>query len=231
MKTKDLKQSNAREISKMDFTDHVAGTTRCSCSTCQSSIRQTVGNASSIRFRSARMFGHEKNNTFSVLSKSWRRRSSLMGQFRQHERRSHCTATQPIFVRFANPLRSITSPIKKAITPQPKRHSLNLARGWANGEVPIVSKCHCEPNSSRASPTFAARNVRLVHCSSKKPKTWSVMPAGYIEPRKIVFHRQRVPHQTCGMNWRQELPEDSQILPRNPSRPSASSKNFLQPQQ
>jgi hypothetical protein len=26
-----------------------------------------------------------------------------------------------------------------------------------------------------------------------------VMPAGYIEPRKIVFHRRRVPHQTCGM--------------------------------
>jgi hypothetical protein len=27
-----------------------------------------------------------------------------------------------------------------------------------------------------------------------------VMPAGYIEPRKIVFHRRRVPHQTCGVN-------------------------------
>ena len=58
-----------------------------------------------------------------------------------------------------------------------------------------------------------------------------VMPAGYIEPRKIVFHRRRVPHQSCGMNWPQELPEHSQILPRKPSRPSASSKNFLQPQQ
>ena len=45
-----------------------------------------------------------------------------------------------------------------------------------------------------------------------------VMPAGYIEPRKIVFHRRRVPHQTCGMNWPQELPEHSQILPRKPSR-------------
>ena len=62
-------------------------------------------------------------------------------------------------------------------------------------------------------------------------KPGSVMPAGYIEPRKIVFHRQRVPHQTCDMNWRQELVGDSQILPRNPSRPSARSKNFLQPQQ
>jgi hypothetical protein len=59
----------------------------------------------------------------------------------------------------------------------------------------------------------------------------SVMPAGYIEPRKIVFHRRRMPHQTCGMNWPQELPEDSQIWPRKPSRPSASSKNSLQPQQ
>ena len=58
-----------------------------------------------------------------------------------------------------------------------------------------------------------------------------VMPAGYIEPRKIVFHRRRVPHQSCGMNWPQELPEHSQILPRKPSRPSASSKNSLQPQQ
>ena len=58
---------------KNGFTDHVAGTTRCSCSICRSSIRQRFGNASSIRFRSARMFGHEKNNIFSVLSQSWRR--------------------------------------------------------------------------------------------------------------------------------------------------------------
>jgi hypothetical protein len=57
-----------------------------------------------------------------------------------------------------------------------------------------------------------------------------VMPAGYIEPRKIVFHKRRVPHPSCGMNWPQELPEHSQILPRKPSRPSASS-NSLQPQQ
>ena len=64
-------------------------------------------------------------------SGSW---SSLMGQSRQHERRSRTApATQPIFVRFANPVRSIPSPSKKAITQQPKRHSLNLARGWANG--------------------------------------------------------------------------------------------------
>jgi hypothetical protein len=40
-----------------------------------------------------------------------------------------------------------------------------------------------------------------------------------------------VPHQTCGMNWPQELSEDSQIWPRKLSRPSASSKNSLQPQQ
>jgi hypothetical protein len=59
----------------------------------------------------------------------------------------------------------------------------------------------------------------------------SVMPVGYIEPRKIVFHRRRVPHQTCGMNWPQELPEDSQILPRKPSPLPAISKNSLQPQQ
>ncbi len=58
-----------------------------------------------------------------------------------------------------------------------------------------------------------------------------VMPAGYIEPRKIVFHRRRVSHQTCGMNWPQELPEHSQILPRKPSPRSRRSKKFLQPQQ
>ena len=59
---------------------------------------------------------------------------SLMGQSRQHERRSRTApVTQPIFVRFANPVRSIPSPGKKPITQQPKRHSLNLARGWANG--------------------------------------------------------------------------------------------------
>jgi hypothetical protein len=45
-----------------------------------------------------------------------------------------------------------------------------------------------------------------------------VMPAGYIEPRKIVFHRRRVPHQTRDMNWPQELAEDSQIWPRKPAR-------------
>jgi hypothetical protein len=58
-----------------------------------------------------------------------------------------------------------------------------------------------------------------------------VMPAGYIEPRKIVFHRRRVMHQSWGMNWPQELPEQSQILPRKPSPPSAISKNSPQPQQ
>jgi hypothetical protein len=43
---------------------------RCSCSICRSSIRQRFGRASSIRFRSARMFDYEKNNTSSLLSKS-----------------------------------------------------------------------------------------------------------------------------------------------------------------
>jgi hypothetical protein len=67
--------------------------------------------------------------------------------------------------------------------------------------------------------------------AQSKVEPASVMPAGYIEPRKIVFHRRRVPHQTCGMNWPQELPEHSQILPRKPSPASASSKKFLHPQQ
>jgi hypothetical protein len=58
---------------KNGFTDDVAGTTRCSCSTCRSLIRQKFGNASSIRFHSARTFGYETNNIFSVLSQSRRR--------------------------------------------------------------------------------------------------------------------------------------------------------------
>ena len=47
-----------------------APATRCSCSTCRSLIRQKFGNASSIRFHSARTFGYETNNIFSVLSQS-----------------------------------------------------------------------------------------------------------------------------------------------------------------
>ena len=62
-----------QQISKTLSPTTSSGTIRCSCSTCQFSIPQTVGNASSIRFRSARMFGHEENNIFSVLSQSPRR--------------------------------------------------------------------------------------------------------------------------------------------------------------
>ncbi len=72
MKAKNLKRSDAADL-KNGFTDHVAGTVRCSCSTCRSSIWQRVGNASSIRFHSARTFGYETNNIFSVLSQSRRR--------------------------------------------------------------------------------------------------------------------------------------------------------------
>jgi hypothetical protein len=62
MKAKNLKRSDAADL-KNGFTDHVAGTVRCSCSTCRSSIWQRVGNASSIRFHSAGVFGM-KRTTF-----------------------------------------------------------------------------------------------------------------------------------------------------------------------
>src|SRR4029453_16800258 len=149
MKAKNLKRSDAAD-NKTGFPAHVAGTVRCSCSTCRSSIWQRVGNASSIRFHSVGSVWYEKNNIFSVLSQSRRGGRETFG-------------------------------------------------------LCIVAQRNVEPD-------------------------W-VMPAGYIEPRKIVFHRRRVPHQTCGMNWQQELPEDSQIWPRKPSRPSASCKSSLQPQQ
>ena len=130
--------------------DHAdAHTIRCSCSTCRSSIWQRVGNASSIRFHSAGVFGMK--------------RTTFLAFFLSH------------------------------------------GGGRETFGLCIVAQRKVEPAS--------------------------VMPAGYIEPRKIVFHRRRVPHQTCGMNWSQELPEDSQIWPRKPSRPSASLKNSLQPQQ
>jgi hypothetical protein len=47
------------------FTGYVVDTIQCSCSTCRSSIRQTFGNASSSRFRSATTFGSEEMNTTS----------------------------------------------------------------------------------------------------------------------------------------------------------------------
>ena len=67
---------------------------------------------------------------FPSHSGSW---SSLMGQSSQHERRSWTApATHRIFVRVTNRFRSITSAGKKAITRQPKHHSLDLARSGAS---------------------------------------------------------------------------------------------------
>ena len=118
MKTKDLKQSNAsrsqkwlhrprrrhdprvarppslfidlvwlRRITLVEQAAAEGGlATRCLCSTCQFSIRQAVGNASSIRIHSARMFGYEKNNIFSVLSQSRRRARNV--------RLVHCSSKQ-----------------------------------------------------------------------------------------------------------------------------------------
>ena len=68
-----LRRARRARLTSDGFTGHVAGTTRCSCSTCGSLIRQRFGNASSIRFHSARTFGYETNNIFSVLSQSRRR--------------------------------------------------------------------------------------------------------------------------------------------------------------
>jgi hypothetical protein len=78
---------------------------------------------------------------FPSHSGSW---SSLMAQSRQHERGFRTApATHWIFVRLAIRLRSIIWASKKATTRQPKRHSLNLARGGASGggahraEIPL----------------------------------------------------------------------------------------------
>jgi hypothetical protein len=51
------------------------------------------------------------------------------------------------------------------------------------------------------------------------------MPAGYQEPRKMVFHMQLPPHETCGMNRLQESREHSQISPRKSPGAPASFKN------
>jgi hypothetical protein len=107
---------------------------------------------------------------FPSHSGSW---SSLMGQSRQHERRFWTApATHPIFVRLANRLRSITWASKKAITRQPRRHSLNRAPGGASGggahraEMPLRT----EQVASFADVCCAKRsNFGL---SSTKPGTW-----------------------------------------------------------
>jgi hypothetical protein len=45
------------------------------------------------------------------------------------------------------------------------------------------------------------------------------MFARHIKPKKIVFHTRPERHETGGMN-RQKIAEDSQVLPRKPSRSS-----------
>jgi hypothetical protein len=57
------------------------------------------------------------------------------------------------------------------------------------------------------------------------------MPAGYQEPRKMVFHMQLVPHKTYGMNRLQESREYSQISPRKSKQAPASFKNSLEREQ
>jgi hypothetical protein len=49
------------------------------------------------------------------------------------------------------------------------------------------------------------RNYRLL---SQPNGAWTpgpIMPAGYIKPKKIVFHSRLLPHETCRMNRVQHL--------------------------
>jgi hypothetical protein len=63
-------------------------------------------------------------------------RWSLMGPVRQQERRCRTAPrTHGMFVRLARRLRSITSASKKRVRPQSKRHSLDIARQAASGQV------------------------------------------------------------------------------------------------
>ena len=77
-----------------------------------------------------------KRETLAALfpSHSGGRLSSLIDPFRQDEPRFRTApATHCIFMRLANRLRSIIWCSKKAITRQPKHHSLNRAPGGASG--------------------------------------------------------------------------------------------------
>ena len=64
-----------------------------------------------------------------------------------------------------------------------------------------------------------------------KPGTWRVMPAGYIEPKKIVFHGRRLPHELRGMNQLKESHEHSQISPRKITRTPAKFNNLHEREQ
>ena len=135
MKTKDLKQSNASgSPARPDARVQHVG------------LQFGKGSGERLRFASAaRECLVMKRTTlpafFPSHSGSW---SSLMAQSGQHERGFRTApAMHWIFVRLAIRLRSIIWAIKKATTRQPKRHSLNLARGGSSGggaqraEIPL----------------------------------------------------------------------------------------------
>lgn len=132
-----------------------------------------------------------------------------------------------ILVRLANRLRSITWASKKAIMPQPKGHNLNPARGGPSGGGPHRAEMPLRTEQVASFADVCCAKSSNCGCSATKTGTWSVMPAGYIEPRKILFHTRLLPHETCGMNRLQESREHSQISPRKSPRAAASCKNSL----
>jgi hypothetical protein len=107
---------------------------------------------------------------------------------------------------------------------QPKCHSLNLARRDNDRDAPRADMpLRTEQVSSFADVCCA--NPKIADCSATKPGSWRVMPAGYIEPKNIVFHHRRLLHEVRGMNQLQESREHSQISPRKVTRTPAKFKN------
>ena len=61
---------------------------------------------------------------------------------------------------------------------------------------------------------FASAALRML--DQGKSNYAGYMLARHIKPKKIVFHRPLLPHETCGMNQPQESHEHSQISSRKP---------------
>jgi len=156
------------------FTGHVAGTIRCSCSTCWSSIRQ--GSGMHLRFVcAARECVAMKRTTFPPVclshGTSW---SCLTDQSQQRERQLRTApATHRLLVRLAERLRSITSASKRGIERHDQSsHKPDLARGGASGggascaEMPLRT----EGVASFAEVSCATRSN--FDSSATKPGSW-----------------------------------------------------------
>jgi hypothetical protein len=89
-----------------------------------------------------------------------------------------------------------------------------------------VSRRHAIANrAGRKLRRHLLREAVKLRSIAMKAGTWRVMPASYIESKKIVFHGRRLPHELRGMNQLQESREHSQISPRKVTRTPANFKN------